>query len=277
MNNLNNMLIFLFEEELEEQNALATGNVGATSTGLAMDTSEFRPAAKKINEVNSIRGFSTVTIGNEDTNPPMNGEEDLENKQKRKKDYNPTYDTLWNYGDEPTGDIPVTRVKYIAILEDTSKTIIEGKNGKKLSIVCDRPLKPKSISTIVDFVKFCNRILKIDTIPTLYLHQIKKPEMTTGMYRRDNNTMHVLVGKRLIVDVLRTIAHELTHRRQDETGLLDKHLANIDPMNEMGDIDTIYENEAYTLAGNIVKIFCRKYPKISREELYQLSENRKPR
>ena len=99
--------------------------------------------------------------------------------------------------------------------------------------------------------------------------------MTTGMYNRGEHMIHVLVGKRLLVDVLRTIAHELTHARQEETGLLDKHLANVDPMDEMGDIDTVYENEAYTLAGNIVKIFCRKYKRIPKDELYQLNENKR--
>jgi len=95
------------------------------------------------------------------------------------------------------------------------------------------------------------------------------------MYNRGEHMIHVLVGKRLLVDVLRTIAHELTHARQEEAGLLDKHLANVDPMNEMGDIDTVYENEAYTLAGNIVKIFCRKYKRISKDDLYQLNENKR--
>lgn len=279
MNNLNNILYFLLEEELDEQNALAAGNVTATSTGLGLDARKFRsPAKEKVNEVNSIRGFIAASSLDSNQNTPFSGEEDLHDKKKNISDYSPTHDTMWNYGDKPTGDIPVSHIKYVAILEETSNSINESvaKNGaKKLSIICDQPLKPKSIETIVDFIKFCNRILKIDNIPKIYLHQVKKPEMTTGMYRRDNNTMHVLVGKRLVVDVLRTIAHELTHRRQDETGLLDKHLANVDPMNEMGDIDTIYENEAYTLAGNIVKIFCRKYPKISKEELYQLSESRK--
>jgi len=144
-----------------------------------------------------------------------------------------------------------------------------------LKVICDKELNPTSLTTVVDFIKFSNGILKIEKLPVIHLHSVKKPEMTTGMYDRGGNAIHALIGKRLIVDVLRTIAHELTHRRQDETGSLDAQLADSDGLDEMGDINTGYENEAYTLAGNIVKIFCRKYSKITRDQLYQLQENKK--
>jgi len=149
------------------------------------------------------------------------------------------------------------------------------KTKRILKVICDKELNKTSLETVIDFIKFSNGILKIETLPVIHLHTIKKPDMTTGMYDRNNNHIHALVGKRLIVDVLRTLAHELTHRRQDETGSLDAQLADNDGLDEMGDINTGYENEAYTLAGNIVKIFCRKYSKITRDQLYQLQENKK--
>ena len=149
------------------------------------------------------------------------------------------------------------------------------KTKRVLKVFCDKELNPTSLETIIDFIKFTNRILKIETLPIVHLHAVKKPEMTTGMYDRSNNHLHALVGKRLIVDVLRTLAHELTHRRQDETGSLDAQLENSDGLDEMADINTGYENEAYTMAGNIVKIFCRKYSKITRDQLYQLQESNK--
>ncbi len=307
---LSKLLEYLLEEELEEQNVLSAGGVAATSTGIALDATNFRPPPKRnLNEINTVyngglgMGFfdkssNDMDAAQEDADMgenaskgrPDRGRDRADNKKRKfkkkkfqfrksKQGYDATADTMWNYGDKPTGDIPATRIKYIAIINEPRGNLPKSLNEsfhqkKKLTITCDRPLKTKSLETIVDFIKFCNGILKIEELPTMHLHTVKKPEMTTGMYKRDDNTMHVLLGKRLIVDVLRTIAHELTHRRQDETGLLAKHLANIDPVNEMGDIDTIYENEAYTLAGNIVKIFCRKYPKITKDELYQLNENK---
>lgn len=163
----------------------------------------------------------------------------------------------------------------------TPKIVLEEEDGEPskpkrvLKVICDKELDKTSLETVIDFIKFTNGILKIETLPEIHLHTIKKPEMTTGMYDRNKNHIHALVGKRLIVDVLRTLAHELTHRRQDETGSLDAQLAENDGTDEMGDIDTGYENEAYTLAGNIVKIFCRKYSKLTREQLYQLQESKK--
>ncbi len=148
------------------------------------------------------------------------------------------------------------------------------KTKRVLKVICDKELNKTSLETIIDFIKFSNGILKIETLPVIHLHTIKKPEMTTGMYDRNKNHIHALVGKRLIVDVLRTLAHELTHRRQDETGSLEAQMANNDGLDEMGDINTGYENEAYTLAGNIVKIFCRKYSKVTRDQLYQLQEGK---
>jgi len=273
---LKKLLEYLLEDELEEQVAISTGGGGMASTGAiagftAPLSGKFKPAGKRSNleEINSYGSTIGYSEGlgseGEDTNDPQG--KGIKFKKRHKKNApNINVVIMWS-GSETPGDLP--KATYKALEENHMPT------KKKLKIVCDKELNPKSYETIIDFIKFCNRILKIEDMPTMHLHMIKKPEMTTGMYNRSNNTMHILVGKRLIVDVLRTIAHELTHRRQDETGLLDKHLENVDPMNEMGDIDTIYENEAYTLAGNIVKIFCRKYKKISKDDLYQLNENKR--
>lgn len=285
---LKKLIAYLLEEELEEQNALGGGAIGATSTGLALNLKNFRPAGKKrkrkLEEVNTVyngAGLSFSDISRDmdaaQEQGDLTGQNDNKSPTKKKKlkksdDYNPTTDTMWNYGDKPTGNIPATKVKYIALEEQILK-----KKADRVRIFQDKghPMKKQSLAVLIDFLKFCNSILTLQDMPDIYLHTIKKPNMTTGMYNRNEHMIHVLVGKRLLVDVLRTIAHELTHARQHETGLLDIHLVNVDPLDEMGDIDTPYENEAYTLAGNIVKIFCRKYTRVSKDELYQLNENKR--
>lgn len=279
----------LAEEELEEQNVLGAGNVAGTSAAPGF-TGGFRtPPESNLNEVNTVAG-TTYIVGQvdssnvslsendgevgEDTERPLRKKKKKKfNFKKTKQGYNPTYDTMWNYGDKPTGKLPINKVKYVALEEQVSLK----KKADRVRIFQDKghPMKQESLNVLIDFIKFCNSILKMEDMPDIYLHTIKKPDMTTGMYSRGEHMIHVLVGKRLLVDVLRTIAHELTHARQEETGLLDIHLANVDPMDEMGDIDTPYENEAYTLAGNIVKIFCRKYRRIPKDELYQLNENKR--
>jgi hypothetical protein len=309
---LKKLLEYLLEEELEEQVAISTGGGAVASSGAiaggsassAMDPANFSPPPKnKLNEINLVYNgaglsFSDISNNNMDASQDqgdLTGEnDDTKNPSKnrvkkslkrkfnyRKSDrgYNPVEDTMWNYGDKPiyrdgkAGTLPANKVKYIALEEVVSLD----KTPKKVKIYQDKghPVSQQSLNVLIDFLKFCNSILKLENMPDIYLHMIKKPEMTTGMYNRGDHIIHVLFGKRLLVDVMRTIAHELTHARQEETGLLDKHLANVDPMNEMGDIDTIYENEAYTLAGNIVKIFCRKYKRIPKDELYELNENKR--
>lgn len=312
---LKKLLEYLLEEELEEQNALGGGAVGATSTGLALDVKNFRPAGKRkrrrLEEINTVWNGVGLSFGdisrpddasdmdarqedadmneNDDNKSPRKdrGRDRKDNKHRKKKKfefrkskqgYNSTADTMWNYGDKPiyrdnkTGILPANKVKYIALEEQATP-----KKRDLVKIYQDKghPVSQQSLNVLIDFLKFCNSILKLEDMPDIYLHMIKKPDMTTGMYDRNKHIIHVLFGKRLLVDVMRTIAHELTHARQEETGLLDKHLANVDPMDEMGDIDTPYENEAYTLAGNIVKIFCRKYKRIPKDELYQLNENKR--
>lgn len=287
---LKKLLEYLLEEELEEQVAISTGGGALSSTGAiaggsaasALNPADFHPPPKsKLEEVNTVSGYFGVSNSEGITTIPEE-DEDFERPLKKAKrfkfrkserGYNPTADTMWNYGDKPTGILPANKVKYIALEEVVSLD----KTPKKVRIYQDKghPVSQQSLNVLIDFLKFCNSILKLEDMPDIYLHMIKKPEMTTGMYNRGDHIIHVLFGKRLLVDVMRTIAHELTHARQEETGLLDKHLANVDPMDEMGDIDTIYENEAYTLAGNIVKIFCRKYKRIPKDELYQLNENKR--
>lgn len=305
---LKKLLEYLLEEELDEQVAISTGGGAMASSGAiaggsassAMDPVDFHPPPKsKLEEVNTVyasfglsgaESDSSQDITEEDqdmsdTNSTWNrndhhgkhkhkGKKHQFKYRKSEKGYNPTHDTLLNYGDEPTGNLPVNKVKYIALEEQSIPAM---KKADRVRIFQDKghPMKQESLNVLIDFLKFCNSILKMEDMPDIYLHTIKKPEMTTGMYNRGEHMIHVLVGKRLLVDVMRTIAHELTHARQEETGLLDKHLANVDPMDEMGDIDTIYENEAYTLAGNIVKIFCRKYKRIPKDDLYQLNENKR--
>lgn len=120
---------------------------------------------------------------------------------------------------------------------------------------------------IVDFIKEMKVKLEIEKLPKIYLHKDAPPrEVTTGAFMPHIDTVHVRCKTRLLVDILRTIAHELTHHRQYERG--DQDEIEKSPT----DIFAWYENEAYVNAGNLVKDFCRKYGKVSKEDLYMLHE-----
>jgi len=145
----------------------------------------------------------------------------------------------------------------------------------RVKISCPKGANQESLEVIKNFLRFCHKKLNIQDFPHMRLHAVKQPNMTTGAYHMEDNAIDVLVGDRLLADVLRTIAHELTHRKQHETGVLDTELAKQDPMDEMGDLNTVYENEAYEKSGNFVKEFARIQGKdpATKEKIYSLYES----
>ena len=68
----------------------------------------------------------------------------------------------------------------------------------------------------------------------------------------------------MLLDILRSIAHELTHHVQNERGNLLELVAEYDT-----DINAPYENEAYERSGNLIKEWSRKINK-SKTNLYDL-------
>jgi len=131
-----------------------------------------------------------------------------------------------------------------------------------------------SLRLLKDFITFCQKKLILKSFPSLIFYSKKAEGMTTGSFDIDGNEIHVLLSNRLVVDVLRTVAHELVHAKQKETGMLDIELPKIDPNDILGDINTPYENEAYEKAGNFVKEFCRLYTGMSKEDLYSIKESK---
>lgn len=111
-------------------------------------------------------------------------------------------------------------------------------------------------STIKDFVKFVAEKLRMDEFPKVHVSDNPKfatSNKTFGIYFPEKNGFIVEVHGRNIVDVLRTIAHEMTHHRQNEVHSYKSH----------ADL----EIEATAAAGMLVKIYCERHP-----ELYGSSE-----
>ena len=72
-----------------------------------------------------------------------------------------------------------------------------------------------------------------------------------GMYVNHENTIYVGLANRHPNDILRTIAHELTHYAQDQ-----EHRLN----DQSGQTGSPEENEAHAQAGVIMRHFNKKYP-----------------
>ena len=107
-----------------------------------------------------------------------------------------------------------------------------------------------------DFIEFCVKELKIEKMPTIKLR--KDPQWpvvhkTFGRYINDRHLLEVAWGSRHIMDVLRTVAHELTHRHQHE-----RDGNRMGP--EAGETGSPWENEANARAGILMRDYARLHP-----------------
>jgi hypothetical protein len=74
----------------------------------------------------------------------------------------------------------------------------------------------------------------------------------TGWYNADTNTMWVYTGNRNLIDILRTIAHELRHRKQGSEGRIHGHSP---PGSKL-------ERDADAEAGYLMKLYGKEHPEI---------------
>jgi hypothetical protein len=75
------------------------------------------------------------------------------------------------------------------------------------------------------------------------------------MYVNGEKTLHVAILNRHPVDILRTVAHELVHYRQDIRDELN---------DESGATGSPEENQAHEIAGVVMRHFNKRYPEFLR-------------
>jgi len=84
----------------------------------------------------------------------------------------------------------------------------------------------------------------------------KAKEMRSfGYFSPNDNKIWVYCANRNMADILRTLAHELVHRKQDEDGRINY---------ESGKTGSAIENEANAMAGVLLRDFGKQH-----EEIYQ--------
>lgn len=147
--------------------------------------------------------------------------------------------------------------------------IFESSSGRRFIFETDMDNVRKVI--IKDFCMFCKDKLKIREMPTIKLVAKKNSGMSTGAYIPSINKVNVLAAHRALLDILRSIAHELVHRSQDESGALENIGAQGDRgESDKSDIGTWFEDEANAKGGALIKEFSRTYNKIPPNTLYEL-------
>lgn len=102
-----------------------------------------------------------------------------------------------------------------------------------------------------DFVKYVFKKLHIDSpIPVIKYNENKEDgQHHTGQYDMDKNQIEIYVGNRNLIDIMRTVAHELAHYKQRESSGMDGDLSDI-------------EGQADMAAGMLIKLYGRKNPEI---------------
>ena len=87
----------------------------------------------------------------------------------------------------------------------------------------------------------------------IFSNEKEAPDMHhTGWYRNSENLMWVYTGNRNLIDILRTVAHELTHRKQGIQGRIKGHSP---PGSKL-------EREADAEAGYLMKLYGAEHPEI---------------
>lgn len=112
------------------------------------------------------------------------------------------------------------------------------------------------IRDVADFVNFAKDYLDIDDDIKVELAFKKTPDIrTTAYYNNGEKRVKVYVKNRAMIDVCRSIAHELVHHKQNLEGRI------TNPEIDGADGSEI-ENEANAVAGVIIRKWGRIHPEI---------------
>lgn len=106
------------------------------------------------------------------------------------------------------------------------------------------------------FVKFVKEQLEIDSLPKIAIQNNRDGLKTTANYdyTKEVKVIKVSARNRALVDVMRSIAHEMVHHKQFEQGRLNGP--------KPPDIGGEIEDEANAKAGQYIKMFSRLDPSI---------------
>ena len=137
---------------------------------------------------------------------------------------------------------------------------------RKLYLSNQLNLSPKKIILIGDFVNYCIRNLPIRSKEMhVYLVDSRSDYRisTTAYYAPGQNVIAIYCKNRALVDICRSIAHEMTHMLQDELGMLEGPIQ---------DVGGFHENHANAKAGELIKSFAKSKPK--RKGIYEGKKKR---
>jgi len=137
-----------------------------------------------------------------------------------------------------------------------------------MKIYIDKNLNytPEKIKLMGEFILFCADSLPIKGLFEVHVVNSRKPHgiTTTALYEVGNNCCKVYGKNRALADVMRSVAHEMTHMMQDQIGILKG------PIRDAGGF---HEDQANAKAGELIKLFAKS--KTYRKMIYERKNKRK--
>jgi len=115
--------------------------------------------------------------------------------------------------------------------------------------------KEKDIKVMAAFVNFAKKELGIDDGIKVALAYNRTPDIKTTAYYNLDGFVKIYVKDRAIIDVCRSIAHELVHHKQNLEGRLKDATKD-------GEDGSDIENEANAVAGVIIRKWGKKHPEL---------------
>jgi hypothetical protein len=129
-----------------------------------------------------------------------------------------------------------------------TELLIEGKESRATFVKMFKKFLPLAMEVLE-----IDRLPKMNFEPDIQIGTGNQPSF--GMYVNGENTLHVAILNRHPVDILRTVAHELVHFRQDMRNELN---------DESGATGSPEENQAHEIAGVIMRHFNKRHPEFLR-------------
>jgi hypothetical protein len=106
---------------------------------------------------------------------------------------------------------------------------------------------------LFNFVEYCAKELRLKgDVSILLKGKAKLNGITTGAYNLIDKSICSRYEERAMVDVIRTIAHEMVHQSQDERG-------DLNGKTNIPDIGGPIEDEANAVAGQLIKKFVKEH------------------
>jgi hypothetical protein len=125
--------------------------------------------------------------------------------------------------------------------------------AKKNETLTEAVIHPSTMDALQDFLPFVMKLLKLDKLPRISVHKTIETgnQPSFGGYNPDDGTIQLALKDRHPADILRTLAHELVHFKQDLNGTLNDN-SGMTGSNE--------ENQANSQAGIIMRHFNKRFP-----------------